>query len=168
MSEVERDTYLKQKAKDYIRAEPVAFVKRTLIKAIKLHDRETIGVLWNSKGLEARFGGDGLVGPLKLASTAFWWVMLGCGLMGMLMLWWGHGVIWGFVVMIFHPAVVFWGYFLTVHAVIVIQDRYHWPSVPFIAMLAAFPIVGIAGRILPIMQVSPAAPSPLDSTGSTA
>ncbi len=143
LSEIERDRFLKQEAKDYIRAEPVAFAKRTLIKAVKLHDRETINVLWNEGGLVERFGSASLIGPLKLASTGFWWVMCGAGLVGMLMVWFGRGAVSGFFVMLFHPAVIFWGYFLAVHAIIVIQDRYHWPSVPFIAMLAALPLVAV-------------------------
>ena len=147
MSEIERDTYLKQAAKDYIKAEPVAFATRTLVKAVKLHDRETIGILWNERGIEQRFGSASLVTPLKLGSTGYWWLMFGGGLVGMLMLWFGHGAVRGFFVMLFHPAVVFWGYFLSVHAVVVIQDRYHWPSVPFIAILAALPIVAVWDRL---------------------
>ncbi|MEM9882648.1 MAG: glycosyltransferase family 39 protein [Planctomycetota bacterium] len=147
MSEVRRDAYLKDLALDYIKQDPAAFVQRTLIKAVKLHDRETIGVVWNAGGLEQRFGGDGFVGPLKLASTAYWWVMLGSGLGGMLLLWVRGGTVRGFFVMLFHPAVVYWGYFLTVHAIVVVQDRYHWPSVPFIAMLAALPIVAVCDLV---------------------
>lgn len=150
MSEIERDAYLKQEAKDYIKAEPVAFVQRTLVKAVQLHDRETINVLWNERGLEQRFPDANIVAPLKLASTIFWWAMCGCGLIGMLMLWvGGGGPLKGFFVMLFHPTVVFWGYFLAVHAVVVIQDRYHWPSVPFIAMLAALPLVGVWQKVRP-------------------
>ena len=149
MSEVRRDAYLKQQARDYIKSDPVAFVRRTLVKAVKLHDRETINVLWNERGLAQRLGADAagkLIGPMKLGSTAFWWVMCGGGLIGMLMLWIGGGIVRGLLVMLFHPAVVFWGYFLMVHAVIVIQDRYHWPSVPFIAMLASLPLVAVVRR----------------------
>lgn len=146
MTEVQRDAYLKSQARQYIKAQPIAFVKRTLVKAVKLHDRETINVLWNEQGITRRFGSSAAVGPLKLFSTAFWWAMCGSALGGMLMLWWSRGVVKGFVAMLFHPAVVIWGYFLAVHAVIVIQDRYHWPSVPFIAMLATLPIVALLGR----------------------
>jgi hypothetical protein len=31
-----------------------------------------------------------------------------------------------------------WGYFAFVHAVTVGADRYHFPSIPFIAMLAGY------------------------------
>lgn len=148
MSEIERDAYLKQIAKDYIKAEPVAFAKRSLIKSVKLHDRETIGILWNERGIEQRFGNASLVGPLKLVSTGYWWLMFGGGLAGMLMLWFRGGAVRGFLSMLFHPAVVFWGYFLSVHAVVVIQDRYHWPSVPFIAVLAALPLVALCERVM--------------------
>lgn len=160
MSEIERDVYLKQIAKDYIKAEPLAFVQRTVVKAVKLHDRETIGILWNERGIEQRFGDASLVGPLKYASTGYWWLMFGGGLAGMLILWFRGGAVRGFFAMLFHPAVVFWGYFLSVHAVVVIQDRYHWPSVPFIAVLAALPLVAVWERLTQSRSsATPAAPA---------
>ena len=35
------------------------------------------------------------------------------------------------------PSLVIWAYFTVVHAATVIQDRYHFASVPFIGILAA-------------------------------
>jgi hypothetical protein len=35
------------------------------------------------------------------------------------------------------PPAALWAYFIALHAVIVTQDRYHFPCLPFIGMLAA-------------------------------
>jgi hypothetical protein len=40
-----------------------------------------------------------------------------------------------------HPIVLTWIYFTVVYAVTAVQDRYHFPSHPFIAMLAAMAIM---------------------------
>jgi hypothetical protein len=40
-----------------------------------------------------------------------------------------------------HPALAIWAYFTAVHAVIVIQDRYHFPATPMIGALAALALV---------------------------
>ena len=163
MSEPERDVYLKDQAKAYIKDELAAFVKRTGVKLIKLHDRETINVLWNAAGLyrvigPADFTGDWpppddelasfdrqVLNPMKLFSTACWWGFAGLGIVGGVLMLWRFGILATLV----HPAVLFWGYFAAVHAVIVIQDRYHWPSVPFIAVLAALPVAAVWQRVRP-------------------
>ncbi len=180
MSEVERDVYLKDEAKAYIRDEPVAFVKRTAVKLVKLHDRETINVLWNAKGLYEAFGpasAEGEVGsadsdawpapgfeasgfdrrvldPLKLFSTACWWGFALLGVGGVVVM----AIRFGVLRTLIHPAVLFWGYFAAVHAVIVIQDRYHWPSVPFIAVLAALPVAALWSRLRPAAPSAPGTP----------
>ncbi len=130
-NEVERDRFLKQQAIAYIKANPSAFLVRTIRKLAFLHASETIGVHWNSKGLEQRFGSHVLL-PLKLISTIFWVVMLGLALSGIVVLARQMGV-WSSAI---HPAVLLWVYYAMVHAVIVVQDRYHFPSVPFMAALA--------------------------------
>jgi 4-amino-4-deoxy-L-arabinose transferase-like glycosyltransferase len=136
MSEPDRDRFLAGEAKAYIRAEPLAFVKRTLVKLVRLHDRETIGVVWNADGLARRYPA-WLIRGLKLASTAYWWAGLALALAGTGWLVWTRGV-WAAAT---HPAVVLWAYFAAVHAVTVIQDRYHMASLPVIAALAALALV---------------------------
>ena len=87
---------------------------------------------------------DRILGPLKLASTVYWWVGLALGL-------WGLGLrirALRFRV-VFEPPLLFWAYFAAVHAVVVVMDRYHFPSVPFIAILAAQAIVWIRSRRAP-------------------
>ena len=41
------------------------------------------------------------------------------------------------------PPIVLWAYFAALHAVIVVQDRYHFPCLPFIGILAAFAVCEI-------------------------
>lgn len=138
MNDAERNRFLRHEARQYILNEPGAFISRTLSKLIRLHDRETIGVVWNEPGLTGRFGAAVLT-PLKLLSTGYWYLMLVGGLGGLVMLL--RRV--GFLRALFHPATLMWGYFAAVHAIIVIQDRYHFPSIPFIALLAGYAIAAI-------------------------
>ena len=42
-----------------------------------------------------------------------------------------------------HPALAVWAYFTAVHAVIVIQDRYHLPATPMIASFAAVALIAV-------------------------
>lgn len=158
MFELERDVYLKTLAKDYIRDEPVAFVTRTLKKLVTLHAGEVIFVYWNEPSIK-RVLGPGAVVPLKAVGSVYWLLMLGSGLLGvgMLMRKSGFWVVW------LHPTWLFWGYFASVHAVIVVQDRYHYPSVPFIAAFASVPLLalyrGLASR-RPNARIDAPAPTP--------
>ena len=105
-------------------------------KIVLLHDRESIGVVWNAKGLGARFGDDVLT-PLKIISSGYWWLVLICG---------GIGVV--FLLrrakdcreLLAFPPVTVWMYFTLIHCVTVAGDRYHVPSSPYIAMIAAYTI----------------------------
>jgi hypothetical protein len=133
MDEISREAWLKQEALAYIRAKPVAFLSRTASKLLKLHDRETIGVVWNESGLET-VGLSQAVGPLKLISTVYWWIVLLLAGIGVVSLAWDQRI----VGLMGDPAVVIWLYFTLLHAIIVSGDRYHFPSVPMIAALAGF------------------------------
>lgn len=136
LDEATRDAVLKQEATEYIRERPIAFVLRTLVKLVRTHERETIGVSWNEPGLIRTFG-PSIIGPLKVVSTAYWWAALLLGLVGSV------GAIrrafpWRWAG---QPALVLWGYFAALHAVIVSGDRYHYPSVPAIASLAGLGLI---------------------------
>ena len=147
-NEAEWDKDLGGQANAYIKAEPVAFVKRTLIKAVKLHDRETIGVAWNKDGLarvspklfDPQSGIGGKV--LKAASTGYWYLMLAGAGAGFVILMRRDGL-WRAVT---HPTVVFFAYFTAVHAIMVIQDRYHYPITPMVAALASVSIASILDK----------------------
>lgn len=131
MSEIARADYLKTLAVDYMVSNPLQTVQRTLVKAIKLHDRETIGVVWNEAALTSRIGANGIA-ALKALSTAYWYAVLALSFTALGILWRRHGL----VAAVFHPATAVWMYFTLVHAVIVVGDRYHMPSSPILALLA--------------------------------
>jgi len=138
MPEAERDIYLGHLAKCYILAHPERFAVRTLKKAFWLHDHETIGVHWNLPALEGRYGAQA-VWRLKLASDLFWWAVLLLGMAAGVLLVVERGP-W---VVFSSPPIVLWAYFAALHAVIVVQDRYHFPCLPFIGILAAFAVCEI-------------------------
>jgi hypothetical protein len=141
-NEAERDRYFSQKAWEYIRLEPLAFVTRTLKKTLMLHDRETIGIAWNEKGLEQRYG-SGVLMPLKLINNPYWWLILVCAVYGLIMLF--HQRTW--LEFLTLPPLTAWAYFAALHGITVTGDRYHVPSDPFIAMLAAFAICVLVERV---------------------
>lgn len=130
MGEAERAEALLDVAKDHVRKEPMAFLLRTAEKVLMLHSWETIGVAWNAPGIEARLGSAALT-PLKLLLTGYWYLVLGLGVAGLAMTIYKLGVVG-----LFHPTFAGWGYFTAIHAIVVAGDRYHMPSVPFIALSA--------------------------------
>jgi 4-amino-4-deoxy-L-arabinose transferase-like glycosyltransferase len=142
MNEATFDKQLGQEAKAYILREPLTFVQRTFTKAVLLHDRETIGIAWNQEGLRQVMGERQML-LLKVASQAYWLVVMMGGLAGAGMMLSRHGRL-----ALFHPALLVWGYFTAVHAVIVIQDRYHYPATPMIASLAAMALVAAWPRLM--------------------
>ena len=139
LPETERADILKSRALDYIRAEPVAFVSRSATKMLQQHTTETIAVGWNGPALPDRFG-DWVISPLKAASRGLWLATLAGAAVGFVMIVRSRGFWLGLT----HPCVVLWGYFATVHAVTVIQDRYHLQWSPVVMLLAAAPAASAA------------------------
>jgi hypothetical protein len=140
MQEADRDIYLGNIAKAYVRQYPGRFVIRTLKKAVLLYDHETIGVHWNP-GLTERYG-DRVILPLKLLNDLYWWLILALGLIGSGVLVSQRGI-W---VAITSIPILMWLYFTALYAVFVVQDRYHFPALPFIAMLAGVALNAFAQR----------------------
>lgn len=138
MTEIERSDYLKELSLRHLREDPAGFVVRTGWKALKLHSRETIGVGWNDKFLRERVGGTGVL-VAKLISTGWWYAMLAAAFWGIVTLV-RRGGYWATLLA---PPVWLWGYYAGVHAVIVVGDRYHMPSIPMIALLAALGIAAL-------------------------
>lgn len=132
-NEVDRDHYFKSQAWNYIRQYPMEFVARTIKKFILLHERESIGINWNQKGLVEKFGPNILL-PLKLMSSFYWWLTLVFAVLGSILFINQKG--WKETLSV--PILTTWLYFTFVHAITVIGDRYHMPSIPFVAMLAAY------------------------------
>jgi len=140
LTETERAHTLGNLAKDYIRQDPAGFLWRSLVKAVKLHARETIGVAWNARAIERATGPIG-VEAAKAGATGYWLAVLALALVGLL-----RRLREAPLKAIFHPTTAAWGYFTALHAIIVVEDRYHMPASPFIALLAATGLVALFRR----------------------
>lgn len=140
ISETERARVLGDRAKQYILNNRYEFMKRTVVKAMKLHDRETIGVFWNEKSISANFGSGGVT-VLKILSTGYWYFVLFAALCGLVLLYQRGGV-----GKLLQPPLIAWAYFTLLHAVIVVEDRYHMPSTPFIALLGGIALTHLIER----------------------
>jgi 4-amino-4-deoxy-L-arabinose transferase-like glycosyltransferase len=130
-NEAERDRQLGNRAVQYIWQDPWSFVRRSTVKAVRLHERETIGVHWNSAGLAQRLPATA-ISVLKWMNQFYWVAMLGLAIVGA-----------GRLAMrrplrqwLASPPIAIWVYFTLVHAVTVIQDRYHFAYIPLLALLA--------------------------------
>ncbi|WGL15303.1 hypothetical protein PVT68_11035 [Microbulbifer bruguierae] len=132
----EQSKILKQQALEYIAAEPVAFVKRSFYKLYRFHSYETIGVSWNREGIEKTLGQRALL-PLKALTQFYWLILVACGFVGMLLMW-RNFTLWKLAC---HPFTLSWASSAGIHAIIVSQDRYHLPTVPFVAAFAAITLV---------------------------
>ncbi len=133
MNEAERDKFLKSLAIAHIKERPDLFAFRVVKRIVDTHSRESIGVVWNEKGLTSRYGTKVLL-PLKLINQFYWLSMLVFSLVGVVLI----GIQTGWFKLFYQPLVLFWTYFAGIHAVIVAMDRYHFPSIPMISILAAF------------------------------
>jgi hypothetical protein len=142
MNEAEFDRVLRREAMEHIRQEPAAFVKRTLVKGLRLHERQTIGMVWNREGL-LRVLPHEAVEAIKWQTQGYWLGVLSMAIAGGLVLARRNGI-W---LAATHPAVMLWAYFAAVHAVIVYQDRYHFPATPLIAALAGVCAVELFQRM---------------------
>ena len=132
-NEAEQDRAFNKLAIAYIREKPLQFLSRTVLKALKLHDRETIGIVWNRQGIVERYG-NRAVSIAKLGSNLYWYLVLALGLLGAILELKRKPL----HLSIAFPPLYFWAYFILVHCVTVVNDRYHFPSIPFIAIFAAY------------------------------
>jgi hypothetical protein len=131
-NEADRDEYLGQTAKRFIRAHPLRFLQLVVRRLIITHGGESIGVVWNETGVTERFGARAMM-PLKLANGAYWVLALLAAIGGIVVLVRSMGL----RAVVLTPVALLWAYFAAIHAIVVAQDRYHFPSIPFIAALAA-------------------------------
>ncbi|MGI1662768.1 glycosyltransferase family 39 protein [Palleronia sp. KMU-117] len=140
MTEVEQSDYMKDLSIAALRADPAGFVWRTTWKAVRLHERETIGVAWNLAAIERLAGSTGAF-LLKGLSTLYWYAVLAFAVAGIFL----HARREGAWTTLLSVPVWLWLYFTAVHAIIIIGDRYHMPAIPMIALLAAYAISRLAG-----------------------
>ena len=141
LDEYQRDRVLGAEAVRYIVEQPTAFLLRTMKKAVLLHLGETIAVHWNAEGIKQRFGEAALL-PLKLITQGYWMGMLAMGIAGLLVLFAQLGLL----ATLLHPIVLTWAYFTALYAATVVQDRYHFPCHPLIAILAAIAMLAAVKR----------------------
>lgn len=135
LNEYQRAQQLGKLSREYIIAEPMLFVIRSFIKVAKIHIGETIAVHWNEKGIEETLSRKSLL-PLKIATQTYWTLIFLSALVGVILLIRKLGLLR----CLFHPVIILWCYYASVHGVILAQDRYHFPSVPYIAILSAYAI----------------------------
>ena len=138
LSEAERDRVLSARTKSFIRDNPGRFVQLSVQRLFLTYNRETMGIVWNEDSLSRYISPAGIMAA-KIVSTLYWLGALALALVGLALVlmrerWRG----------LFHPGVMFWAYFAAVHAVTQASDRYHLPSVPYMAMLAGLTLA--AGR----------------------
>jgi len=141
LSEYDQNKILGERAKQYIIGRPVAFILRTIKKAVLLHAGETIAVHWNAQGIQQRFGERALL-PIKAIMEGFWLTALLLALIGIAVLARDRGIISAFT----HPVVLIWAYYTVIYGVILVVDRFHFPSHPFISILAAIATLAIIMR----------------------
>lgn len=132
-NEADRDAYLGKLAIRYIVQRPIEFLGRTAKKAVRLYDRQSIGVSWNEEGITRRFGHAMLL-PMKLVSSAYWWIVLATALYGMF----GIAKRFGVLQLMLSPPTLAWLYFTLLYSVTVTGDRYAVSAIPFAAILAAY------------------------------
>jgi len=133
-NEVDRDRYYGQEAVHYILSHPADYARLAVMRTITTYDRETIGVVWNERGLSSRYGSTTLA-VLKGFSSAYWWAMLILGCAGVAQLLRRDKMerVW--------PLLAGFAYFLVFPILTVAMDRYHVPIDPMLAIFASHRIV---------------------------
>jgi hypothetical protein len=134
-NEVDRDHYYGSEALRFIRTHPFRYAKLSAGRAITTYDRETIGIVWNEKGLRSKYPADALTW-LKRASSAYWLALLILGIAGLL------SVLRRRVLLQAWPVVAAFAYLGIFPILTVAMDRYHVPIDPLLAMLAACTLCG--------------------------
>jgi 4-amino-4-deoxy-L-arabinose transferase-like glycosyltransferase len=142
LSEYDQNKVLGEEAWRYILDNPGPFILRSIKKAALLHISETIAVIWNTEGIKQRFGENVLL-PLKLITRGFWTAVLLFALGGVAILVRMRGILQTLM----NPTVLIWIYFTAVYSIFVASDRYHFPSHPYISMLAAVAILASVRRL---------------------
>jgi len=138
-SETVRADYFKEEAIKHIKEEPGIFVKRLAKRFIDYYRSENIGVNWNLEGIKQQ-NLDKTVFPLKLISSAYWLLLVLLAIYGTVKLVRING--WNNALTA-TPIFVLISYNTILHTIIASGDRYHFPIIPFIGMLAAYALFQI-------------------------
>ena len=138
LPENERARVLGDRAREYIREDPAAFVLRSLRKLLLLYNNESTGVGWNHMGIAETFGA-GAVTPLKRLTQVTWAGIFLLALLGLVILLRRKGLLQT----IYSPIVMTILYYSAVHSVVVSQERYHLGFASQIAILSAIGMVAL-------------------------
>jgi hypothetical protein len=133
-NEVDRDHYYGHEAVKYIFSNPVAYARLSVNRTMMAYSRETIGIVWNEKGLSSKFGESSLK-MLKRISTAYWWIMITLGFVGAVL------IVRRRLANLMWPLLLSAGYFAVFPVLTVAMDRYHVPIDPMLAILAAYALL---------------------------
>ena len=136
VNEVERDHYYGREAVNFILSHPFKYAKLCIKRAMTTYSRETIGVVWNEKGLSAKYGSTSLV-ALKRVSTAYWWSMLLLGAVGIILILRRQLAVQQW------PLLASFVYLSIFPVLTVAMDRYHVPIDPMLAIFAAYSLVSV-------------------------
>ena len=134
-TEIARDAYFKEQALDFIRTHPIDYLGLCVKRIALSFDRETIGIVWNEHSISPA-----LQPVLKLVSSLYWLAVFLLSLIGVGLF------LWRKPLRIFDPLVVTPGLFAAVALLVVGQDRYHMPIMPFVALFAALAIAPLTSR----------------------
>jgi hypothetical protein len=142
-SEVERAKYFKQKALNHISDEPTLFLKRMGKRFIDYYRSENIGVVWNTGGIKHAELGE-YVFPLKLISSGFWILVVLLSAYSLISLIKRDGL---YQTLLVSPIPILLLYYTSLHMVIASGDRYHFPILPLMAVLAAYSLQSIFQKL---------------------
>jgi hypothetical protein len=133
-NEVDRDHYYGHEAVKFILSNPLSYAELSAKRVITTYDRETIGIVWNERGLNSKFG-KAFLAVLKSISSTYWWIMLILGSVGVVL------TIRRGLARQTWPLITSLGYFTIFPILTVAMDRYHVPIDPMIAIFAAYSVL---------------------------
>ena len=139
-NEVVRDEYFKDRAFSFIKDNPKQYIMLCIQRIHHSFSRETIGVAWNKLDFSPP-----TVTIIKAGSSGYWLLVFALAIAGAIRF------VWSNPIRIFEPMILISGLFMAVAVLVVGQDRYHMPLMPFVAIFAAY---FIDTCILPSKQMS--------------
>lgn len=157
MNVVERNAALQKEAVEFIKANPLTFLKRCALRTVQALQSETIAVVWNP-GLNRVFG-DWVVTPAKALMSGVWWLVGAGALVGFVRLLRGRsGVPRGRLVglLLLAGAAAHSIPFIVIDS----QNRYHMPLLPFLFPAAAVGFAWVLSRRAAGAKPAPAEGSP--------
>lgn len=128
--EVAQDLDYRKQAKAWIMANPGGYLRLTGLRAFETFNRESMHVYWNERGLPAT-----AMEPIKLASTAYWWLVFALSLIGVAQFLRERPM------RLFDPLIVVPAGVAAASLLIMASDRFHMPMMPFVATFAGVAVI---------------------------